>query len=526
MSLEIPTDYDVIIIGTGAAGLGVALTLNQETRILLISKHQLSTGASPYAQGGIAAVMDRDTESIESHIQDTLTAGAGLCDEKAVRFTVENASNAIQWLIDNGVQFTLNKDNKSYHLTKEGGHSERRILHAADKTGNEVIRSLSEQVTHKKNITFLMEHTVIDLISDNNVCTGVTVLENTSNKIKTFYSKFTVLATGGASSVYLHTSNPDQSTGDGIAIAYRAGAKVSHLEFNQFHPTCLYHKAGKPFLISEAVRGEGGILRLPNGYPFMQDYDERKELAPRDVVARAIDDVIKRGDLDYIYLDITHLTPEKIKSHFPTIHMHCLKAGIDITCQQIPVVPAAHYTCGGVQTDLNGQTTIPRLFAVGEVAYTGLHGANRLASNSLLECLVFAASCSSKISQQLKSVPAHLRSHTDVVTSPVNPIQKIHEDKTAITHLLKRIQIIMSTHVGIVRSNHSLQTAETALQMLAPQINQLIQSQPITQSLVTLKNLYQLAQLIVTQAIARKESIGLHYNQDNATEIRNYSAPR
>ncbi|MGV3741477.1 MAG: L-aspartate oxidase, partial [Burkholderiaceae bacterium] len=385
--------FDVAIVGSGLAGLSVALHLAQTRKVVVISKRTLLDGASNWAQGGIAAVLD-SADSHEQHVSDTLIAGAGLCDEGATRFIVEHGREAIEWLIAQGVPFTRDeKAELGFHLTREGGHSQRRIIHAADATGHAVQVTLEQKVRAHPNITLLEHHFAIDLITSGKLgttdaaprCLGLYVQDVNSNKVLTLAADHTVLATGGAGKVYLYTTNPDTATGDGIAMAWRAGCRIANMEFIQFHPTCLYHPYAKSFLITEAVRGEGGVLKLPAsegaqaGKRFMPEHDERAELAPRDVVARAIDFEIKKRGLDYVDLDISHQPPEFLKEHFPTIYAHCLEFGIDITRQPIPVVPAVHFTCGGIVTDMNGRSDLPGLYAVGETAYTGLHGANRLA---------------------------------------------------------------------------------------------------------------------------------------------------
>src|SRR5581483_6777546 len=387
--------FDVAIVGSGLAGLPVALNLADRCKVGIITKRQLPDGASNWAQGGIAAVLAKD-DSPESHIRDTEIAGAGLCKHETVRHVVEHGRQAIEWLISQGVPFTRDESNEiGYHLTREGGHSHRRVIHAADATGHAVQTTLEAQVKGHPNITVLEHHIAVDLITGTKLgtgerrCHGFYALDHMAGRVVTVTAKQVVLATGGAGKVYLYTTNPDTATGDGIAMGWRAGCRVANMEFIQFHPTCLYHPHAKSFLISEAVRGEGGILRLPDGTRFMPAHDDRAELAPRDIVARAIDFEMKKRGLDCVYLDISHKPATFLKAHFPNIHARCLELGIDITRQPIPVVPAAHYTCGGIQTDLNGCTDLAGLYAVGETAHTGLHGANRLASNSLLECLVF-----------------------------------------------------------------------------------------------------------------------------------------
>ena len=390
--------YDVLIIGSGAAGLSMALRLADQAHIALITKTILTESSTLYAQGGISVVLDKH-DSIESHIADTVNTGAGLCDEAVVTFTVNHARSSIQWLIDHGVPFSREQQadgSSDYHLTREGGHSHRRILHSADATGRAIEKTLAQQVRDHPNIDIFENHIAIDLITGKKVglsenrCLGAYILDRIKNKVRVFTARHITLATGGAGKVYLYTSNPDVANGDGIAMAWRAGCRVANMEFIQFHPTCLYHSAAKSFLITEAIRGEGGILRLPDGTPFMKQFDPREELAPRDIVARAIDHEMKRLGAKFVYLDISHKPAEFIKQHFPNIYARCLEFGYDITQVPVPVVPAAHYLCGGVITDIHGRTDIDGLYAIGEMAYTGLHGANRMASNSLLECIVFA----------------------------------------------------------------------------------------------------------------------------------------
>jgi L-aspartate oxidase len=406
--------FDVAIVGSGLAGLSVALHLAETRKVVVISKRTLLDGASNWAQGGIAAVLDSH-DSYDEHVADTLIAGGGLCDEPATRFIVEHGREAIEWLITQGVPFTPDENAElGYHLTREGGHSQRRIIHAADATGHAVQVTLEEKVRKHPNITLMEHHYAIDVITTENLekkkhgprCLGLYVQDVKSGKVITISAEHTVLATGGAGKVYLYTTNPDTATGDGIAMAWRAGCRIANMEFIQFHPTCLYHPYAKSFLICEAVRGEGGELRLPMnagknaGKRFMPDHDERAELAPRDIVARAIDAEMKKHGLDHVNLDISHKSSAFLKEHFPTIMARCLQFGIDITKEPIPVVPAAHYTCGGIITDLSGRTDLPGLYAVGEATCTGLHGANRLASNSLLECVVLGRATAKYIEEQ------------------------------------------------------------------------------------------------------------------------------
>lgn len=497
-------NYDILIIGSGAAGLALALTLAEHKRVALMSKDRLLSNSSRYAQGGIAAVIS-ETDSYESHINDTLKTGAGLCHRDVVEYTVKHARDAIEWLIQNGVEFS--KDvNDRLHLNREGGHSQRRIVHAADRTGYAVMSTLSEQVLRHHNIDCLIEHTAIDLIVDENRCLGATLLVNNTGEIKSVTAQNTILATGGASTVYLHTTNSDTTSGDGIAMAWRKGATVSNLEFNQFHPTCFYNPGGKTFLISEAMRGEGARLVLSDGTRFMPNYDERAELAPRDIVARAIDHEIKNKNLECVYLNITHHDPDTIKDLFPTIYTHCLSVGIDITKERIPVVPAAHYTCGGIVTNLQGQTSIDKLYAIGEVACTGLHGANRMASNSLLECLVFAANAGEHILGQAKQT-SYAQS-----SDPMHYSNLICSDNI---HALKlQLRNAMWKDVGIVRNNARLSRASHLVSELLTRVDELCERYQPTKALIELRNLTQTSELIIRCAQARHESRGLHFNED------------
>ena len=510
--------FDIIVVGAGAAGLSVALDLshNKNTKIALISKGPIHEGSTFYAQGGIAAVLDDVNDSIDSHIQDTINAGAGLCHPESVQFTVENGRSAIQWAIDHGVEFSTEETTDAYHLTREGGHSHRRVIHAADATGKALSQSLLERVKQKTNINLFEHHLAVDLIlsrKNNTIikkqCIGLYLLDTKTNHVLEISAKFTVLATGGASKVYLYTSNPDSSTGDGIAMAWRAGCRVANMEFNQFHPTCLYHPKAKSFLVTEALRGEGAKLKLPDGTPFMHKFDERGELAPRDVVAQAIDYEMKRTGSDFVYLDITHKSPEFIKDHFPTIYKQCLKFGIDITKEFIPVVPAAHYTCGGIMTDLDGQTDIQNLYAIGETAFTGLHGANRMASNSLLECLVFGRAAAQKINRKL----------SDYTCEPQLPPWDDSrvtgsEEGVVVTHNWDELRRFMWNYVGIVRKNNRLLLARQRINLLKREIDDYYRQYLINADLIELRNLVTVAELIINSAMQRKESRGLHYTLD------------
>ena len=502
---------DILIIGSGGAGLSLALRLADHAHILILSKACLTSGSTYHAQGGISAVLDKN-DSIEAHLNDTLIAGAGLCDIKAVQVTVEQGKKNILWLKQQGVQFTEQEsDSTSFHLNREGGHSHRRIVHTADATGKAVLETLIQRAKAHKNIQLFENNHVIDLITSNDKKSilGAYVLDIHNNQIKSIAAKITVLATGGASKVYQYSTNPDISTGDGIALAWRAGCRIRNMEFMQFHPTCLYHPKERSFLISEAVRGEGGKLVLPDGSEFMHLYDAQKELAPRDIVARAIDNEIKKHGIDCVYLDISHKPTDFIKQHFPTIYQKCLSLGIDITKQPIPVVPAAHYTCGGIVTDLNAQTDISQLYAIGEVACTGLHGANRMASNSLLECLVFAERAAEKIIKQLPnlSIPKQLADWDDSRVSESN-------EEIVVAHNWDELRLFMWDYVGIVRTNKRLKSAMHRLEILKAEIADYYAHFKVTRDLLELRNLVIVAELIIRSALLRKESRGLHYTCD------------
>jgi len=511
-------DFDVAVIGSGLAGLTLALNLAERKRVVIITKRSLLDGASDWAQGGIAAVLT-DEDSIEAHVRDTLIAGAGLCDEKATRFVVENSRSAIEWLIRQGVPFTKDAGSSiGYHLTREGGHSYRRIIHAADATGHAVQFTLADKIKNHPNITLLERHIAIDLITGkklglrDNACHGVYVLDNASGKIKTFSARHTVLASGGAGKVYLYTTNPDVATGDGIAMGWRAGCQVANMEFIQFHPTCLYHPHAKSFLITEAVRGEGGLLLLPDGTRFMPEHDPRAELAPRDVVARAIDFEMKKRGLDCVYLDISHKSEKFLKEHFPTIYGRCMELGIDITRQPIPVVPAAHYSCGGILTDLSARTTIPNLYAVGEVACTGLHGANRLASNSLLECMVFGEAAVKDILDQPARAPVTLPEWDESRVTDA-------DEEIVISHNWDELRRFMWDYVGIVRTNKRLERAQHRILLLTEEINEYYANFRVSNDLIELRNLVLTADLIVQCAMLRHESRGLHYSRDYPDQL-------
>ena len=522
--------YDVVVIGSGAAGLTLALALAEKANVAVISKSQLSEGSTYYAQGGIAAVLDA-TDSIDAHCADTLVAGAGLCHEDAVRFTVERSKQAIEWLIEQGVAFTREKkpnakkgdlydeSTNDYHLAREGGHSSRRIIHAADATGKAVSETLVERLYEHPSIKTFEHHVAIDITIERDsptpTCRGVYILDSKNNKVETFHARYVVIATGGASKAYLYTSNPDGASGDGIAMAWRAGCRVANMEFNQFHPTCLYHPQAKSFLITEAVRGEGGKLRLPNGEQFMHHFDERGELAPRDIVARAIDHEMKRLGSDCVYLDISHREPEFIKSHFPNIYERCLDLGIDICKEPIPVVPAAHYTCGGIMVDKRSATDVKNLFAVGETSFTGLHGANRMASNSLLECIVYAQAAAESILSTIDSTEwqkaPKIWDETQVTDS---------DEDVVISHNWDELRRFMWDYVGIVRTSKRLERAQHRAQLLRKEITEYYGNYKVTNDLIELRNLTLVAELIIDSALRRKESRGLHYTLDYKSENR------
>lgn len=506
--------FDVVVIGSGLAGLSVSLRLAESgKRVALITKQKLLDGASSWAQGGIAAPM-ADDDSTDDHVKDTLIAGAGLCNEVATRFVVEHAREAIQWLVQRGVPFTRDPASPlGFHLTREGGHSHRRILHVDDATGYSVQLTLTEQVLKQPRITLLEHHIAIDLITDRHIgrgarrCYGLYALDKQTEQVETLTAPSTVLACGGAGKVYLYTTNPDTATGDGIAMGWRAGCRVSDMEFVQFHPTCLFHPHAKSFLITEAVRGEGGLLQLPDGERFMDQHDSRGELAPRDIVARAIDREMKRRGLDCVQLDISHKPSEFLTSHFPNIYRRCLELGIDITKQPIPVVPAAHYTCGGIVTDLDAQTDVPGLYAVGEVACTGLHGANRLASNSLLECLVFGQAAAARILREGgRDVPELPPWDESRVTNA--------DEEVVISHNWEELRRFMWDYVGIVRTTKRLQRAQHRIKLLSEEIHDYYSNFRVTNDLIELRNLVLTADLIVTCALLRHESRGLHYSLD------------
>ena len=506
--------YDVLIIGSGVAGLTLALQLDKTLRVALISKASMQAGASWLAQGGIAAVFD-ENDSSDAHIADTLVAGAGLSHEDAVRLVVENGPEAVNWLIDQGVNFTRDSDQEHYHLTQEGGHSHRRILHTADATGKEVTSTLVDQVAAASNIDIFDHQCAVDLTTqaDNNSrkirCTGAYLLNIKTGVVSLFQAKSVVLASGGASKAYLYTSNPDGASGDGLAMAWRRGCRLANLEFNQFHPTCLYHPKAKSLLITEALRGEGALLRLPDGSRFMDKFHADAELAPRDVVARAIDHEMKRLGSDCLYLDISHKPADFIIEHFPTVYKNCLEFGIDITTDQIPVVPAAHYTCGGIMVNDNGQTDLLNLYAIGEAAFTGLHGANRMASNSLLECLVYAQSAARAINQLSEGI-----NEPDFIPNWDESRVSSSDENVVISHNWDELRRFMWDYVGIVRTDKRLQRAQHRIKLLQSEIQEYYSNCKVTRDLLELRNLATVSELIIRCAMQRKESRGLHYTLD------------
>jgi len=510
--------YDVAIVGSGLAGLTVALNLADYRKVGIITKREFLDGASNWAQGGIAAVLAKD-DSPADHIRDTEIAGAGLCNADVTRYVVERGRQAIEWLIGQGVPFTRDETSDvGYHLTREGGHSHRRVIHAADATGHAVQTTLEAKVKAHPNITVLDHHMAVDLITGPKLgqperrCHGLYALDETAGRVVTVGAGQVVLATGGAGKVYLYTTNPDTATGDGIAMGWRAGCTVANMEFIQFHPTCLYHPHAKSFLISEAVRGEGGLLRLADGSRFMATHDARAELAPRDVVARAIDFEMKKRGLDCVYLDITHKPAAFLKEHFPNIYARCLELGIDITRQPIPVVPAAHYTCGGLQTDRNACTDLAGLYAVGETAHTGLHGANRLVSNSLLECLVFGQAAARHILEQpMPRIPSLPQWDESRVTDA--------DEEIVISHNWDELRRFMWDYVGIVRTNKRLERAQHRIRLLTGEIQEYYSNFRVTADLLDLRNLVATADLIVRSAMLRHESRGLHFSRDYPRQL-------
>ncbi|EGX8475627.1 L-aspartate oxidase [Escherichia coli] len=519
---------DVLIIGSGAAGLSLALRLADQHQVIVLSKGPVTEGSTFYAQGGIAAVFD-ETDSIDSHVEDTLIAGAGICDRHAVEFVASNARSCVQWLIDQGVLFDTHvqpNGEESYHLTREGGHSHRRIIHAADATGREVQSTLVSKAQNHPNIRVLERSNAVDLIVSDKIglpgtrrVVGAWVWNRNKETVETCHAKAVVLATGGASKVYQYTTNPDISSGDGIAMAWRAGCRVANLEFNQFHPTALYHPQARNFLLTEALRGEGAYLKRPDGTRFMPDFDERGELAPRDIVARAIDHEMKRLGADCMFLDISHKPADFIRQHFPMIYEKLLGLGIDLTQEPVPIVPAAHYTCGGVMVDDHGRTDVEGLYAIGEVSYTGLHGANRMASNSLLECLVYGWSAAEDITRCMPD--AH-----GVSTLPPWDESRVEnpDERVVIQHNWHELRLFMWDYVGIVRTTKRLERALRRITMLQQEIDEYYAHFRVSNNLLELRNLVQVAELIVRCAMMRKESRGLHFTLDYP-ELLTHSGP-
>lgn len=522
------THFDVVIVGGGAAGLTLALSLPKHLSVAILMKDEPLESSTYYAQGGVAAVWAQD-DTVDEHIADTLIAGAGLCHEEAVRFTVEHSREAIEFLLAQGVKFTLDENSDDLHLTQEGGHSRRRIAHVADATGRAVATTLLERVRECQNVTLLDHMVAIDVITTNslaqhfdapftepNRAVGVYALDTKAHRVLTLSAGFVALACGGVSKAYLYTSNPDIATGDGIAMAWRAGCRVANLEFNQFHPTCLYHPEARSFLLTEALRGEGAYLRLPpcdhhpEGERFMLRFDSRGELAPRDIVVLTIDFEMKRLGLRHVYLDITHKDPEFVKAHFPTLYARLLEFGIDITQDQIPVVPAAHYTCGGVVVNQQGQTDVLNLYALGETSFTGLHGANRMASNSLLECFVYAMSAAAHIRD------SHAHAAPSVPMIPTWHIQHNADQDEAVILLQNwdELRHTMWHYVGIVRSNKRLHRALNRILLLKQEMQDYYDSFALNKNLIELRNLLLVSELIVRCALRRHESRGLHYNRD------------
>ena len=520
-------ESDVLIIGSGAAGMTLALHLNRKFSVSMLCKDKPMEGSTYYAQGGVAAVLG-EYDSISSHVADTLDVGAGLCNPEIVAFTVEQSTKIINWLVELGVNFDkkVERDGSTaFHLTKEGGHSHRRVIHAADATGKEIALTLSEHLKSRNNVKLFPKYVAVDLVTKDSLglrgkdCIGAYALNLKTKKVEIFKAKHVVIASGGASKVYQYTSNPDTASGDGIAMCWRAGCRVGNLEFNQFHPTCLFHPNAKSFLISESLRGEGAHLLLPNGERFMHKYDERKELAPRDIVARAIDHEMKKLGCNSVFLDISHKGEKFVRRHFPNIFSRCLELGIDITREPMPIVPAAHYTCGGVVIDKNGKTDLPGLYAIGESSFSGLHGANRMASNSLLECMVFAKSAAAHIENNPRVPPEKYRiplwDDTQVVSS---------DEEITVSHNWRELRALMWDYVGIVRTDKRLQRARRRIKLLQQEIEDHYSNYRISSDFLELRNLACVADLMVRCALQRQESRGLHYTLDypnQSEELRN-----
>ena len=502
---------DVLILGAGLAGLSTALHLAERFHVTVLAKRELEVSASQWAQGGIAAAVG-EGDSIDAHVHDTLVAGAMLNDLPATRFVIEQGPQAIAWLREQGVPFDT--EGGALHLTREGGHGQRRVAHVHDATGAAIQTTLLANARQHPRITLLENHVAVDLITSRHMditteqrCWGAYALNTATGRVETFAAAHTVLATGGSGKVYRYTTNPDTASGDGLAMAWRAGCRVANMEFIQFHPTCLYNPKAKSFLISEAVRGEGGRLLLPDGTRFMPAHDERAELAPRDVVARAIDFEMKKHGIDCVFLDISHKGEAFIRQHFPTIYQYCLDLGIDMAREPIPVVPAVHFTCGGVLTDLAGRTDLPGLFAVGEVAYTGLHGANRLASNSLLECTVFGTAAAKAIGQESQPPLLAPRAWDESRVSDADEL-------VVVSHNWDELRRLMWNYVGIVRTNKRLERAASRIALLRAEVDEFYANFRVTRDLLELRNLLQVAELIVRSARLRHESRGLHYSLD------------
>lgn len=514
---------DVLVIGSGAAGLSVALRLAEHHHVIVLSKGPVSEGSTFYAQGGIAAVFD-ETDSVASHVEDTLVAGAGIVERQAAEFVASNARHCVQWLIDQGVLFDTQKDAQgaqSYHLTREGGHSHRRILHAADATGKEVENTLVSKALNHPNIEVIERSNAVDLIISDKIglpgtrrVVGAWVWNRNKERVETCHARAVVLATGGASKVYQYTTNPDIASGDGIAMAWRAGCRVANLEFNQFHPTALFHPQARNFLLTEALRGEGAHLKRPDGSRFMPDFDERGELAPRDIVARAIDHEMKRLGVDCMYLDISHQPAAFVREHFPMIYEKLLGLGIDLTTDRVPIVPAAHYTCGGVMVDEHGRTDVDGLYAIGEVSYTGLHGANRMASNSLLECLVYGWSAAEDIARRMPVTH-------EVQTLPGWDESRVDDadERVIIQHNWHELRLFMWDYVGIVRTTKRLERALRRITLLQQEIDEYYAHFRVSNNLLELRNLAQVAELIIRSAMQRKESRGLHFTLDYPDQL-------